>query len=162
MFMKVLARMQVQGCVWERETRDRAPDWRKFDQPWWYNRSCMLCLPHLLPTKHFCTCGVRCNTFPLSSLQKRTHGQLPGSCFSTKSFFFWCKLVLNSVLKLLAAIIFISIGVIASFFCAIVDGIIASEFIVSVASAWMHWKQMYSCLDGHILETRWNFNGMRS
>uniref|UniRef100_A0A3Q2QI11 Transmembrane protein 255B n=1 Tax=Fundulus heteroclitus TaxID=8078 RepID=A0A3Q2QI11_FUNHE len=34
--------------------------------------------------------------------------------------------------KLVAAIIFISIGVIASFFCAIVDGIIASEFIVSI------------------------------
>lgn len=33
--------------------------------------------------------------------------------------------------KLVAAIIFISIGVIASFFCAIVDGIIAAEFIVS-------------------------------
>lgn len=33
--------------------------------------------------------------------------------------------------KLMAAIIFVSIGVIASFFCAIVDGIIASEFIVS-------------------------------
>lgn len=33
----------------------------------------------------------------------------------------------------MAAIIFISIGVIASFFCAIVDGIIASEFIVSIA-----------------------------
>lgn len=36
-----------------------------------------------------------------------------------------------SPVKLMAAIIFISIGVIASFFCAIVDGIIASEFIVS-------------------------------
>lgn len=36
-----------------------------------------------------------------------------------------------SLCKLMAAIIFISIGVIASFFCAIVDGIIASEFIVS-------------------------------
>lgn len=36
-----------------------------------------------------------------------------------------------SLVKLMAAIIFISIGVIASFFCAIVDGIIASEFIVS-------------------------------
>lgn len=35
-------------------------------------------------------------------------------------------------LQLTAAIIFISIGVIASFFCAIVDGIIASEFIVSI------------------------------
>lgn len=38
----------------------------------------------------------------------------------------------SSSLQLTAAIIFISIGVIASFFCAIVDGIIASEFIVSI------------------------------
>ncbi|TNN67282.1 Transmembrane protein 255B [Liparis tanakae] len=37
--------------------------------------------------------------------------------------------VLAAGAKLVAAIIFISIGVIASFFCAIVDGIIASEFI---------------------------------
>ncbi|KAK9542911.1 hypothetical protein VZT92_000733 [Zoarces viviparus] len=38
-------------------------------------------------------------------------------------------LVENRRPMLVAAIIFISIGVIASFFCAIVDGIIASEFI---------------------------------
>uniref|UniRef100_A0A8C2Z2T4 Transmembrane protein 255B n=1 Tax=Cyclopterus lumpus TaxID=8103 RepID=A0A8C2Z2T4_CYCLU len=38
-------------------------------------------------------------------------------------------LVENRRAMLVAAIIFISIGVIASFFCAIVDGIIASEFI---------------------------------
>lgn len=37
----------------------------------------------------------------------------------------------------MAAIIFISIGVIASFFCAIVDGIIASEFIVSITCIYM-------------------------
>ncbi|KAI3377540.1 hypothetical protein L3Q82_008710, partial [Scortum barcoo] len=37
--------------------------------------------------------------------------------------------VLAAGAKLTAAIIFISIGVIASFFCAIVDGIIASEFL---------------------------------
>ncbi|KAA8595819.1 hypothetical protein FQN60_011110 [Etheostoma spectabile] len=37
--------------------------------------------------------------------------------------------VLAAGAKLVAAIIFISIGVISSFFCAIVDGIIASEFI---------------------------------
>lgn len=35
--------------------------------------------------------------------------------------------------KLVAAIIFISIGIIGSFLCAIVDGVIASEFIVSAA-----------------------------
>ncbi|KAK1875137.1 Transmembrane protein 255B [Dissostichus eleginoides] len=38
-------------------------------------------------------------------------------------------LVENRRPMLVAAIIFISIGVVASFFCAIVDGIIASEFI---------------------------------
>uniref|UniRef100_A0A3Q3K3H6 Transmembrane protein 255B n=1 Tax=Monopterus albus TaxID=43700 RepID=A0A3Q3K3H6_MONAL len=38
-------------------------------------------------------------------------------------------LVENRRPMLVAAIIFISIGVIASFFCSIVDGIIASEFI---------------------------------
>uniref|UniRef100_A0A3Q3WZ00 Transmembrane protein 255B n=1 Tax=Mola mola TaxID=94237 RepID=A0A3Q3WZ00_MOLML len=42
-------------------------------------------------------------------------------------------LVENRRPMLMAAIIFISIGVIASFFCAIMDGIIASEFIVSIA-----------------------------
>lgn len=44
----------------------------------------------------------------------------------------------------MAAIIFISIGVIASFFCAIVDGIIASEFIVSnrthLQPGWGGWE----------------------
>ncbi len=45
---------------------------------------------------------------------------------------------LFTLIKLMAAIIFISIGVIASFFCAIVDGIIASEFIVSITCIYMH------------------------
>lgn len=35
------------------------------------------------------------------------------------------------LIQLVASIIFVSLGVITSFFCAIVDGVIAAKFIVS-------------------------------
>ncbi|XP_029702613.1 transmembrane protein 255B [Takifugu rubripes] len=58
-------------------------------------------------------------------------GYYPGIILSFGAFLgiVGIHLVENRRSMLLAAIIFISIGVIASFFCAIVDGIIASEFI---------------------------------
>uniref|UniRef100_H3CVN8 Transmembrane protein 255B n=1 Tax=Tetraodon nigroviridis TaxID=99883 RepID=H3CVN8_TETNG len=58
-------------------------------------------------------------------------GYYPGIILSFGAFLgiVGIHLVENRRPMLLAAIIFISIGVIASFFCAIVDGIIASEFI---------------------------------
>ncbi|XP_061597592.1 transmembrane protein 255B isoform X2 [Cololabis saira] len=58
-------------------------------------------------------------------------GYYPGITLSFGAFLgiVGIHLVENRRPMLVAAIIFISIGVIASFFCAIVDGIIASEFI---------------------------------
>ncbi|XP_030269411.1 transmembrane protein 255B isoform X2 [Sparus aurata] len=58
-------------------------------------------------------------------------GYYPGITLSFGAFLgiVGIHLVENRRPMLTAAIIFISIGVIASFFCAIVDGIIASEFI---------------------------------
>ncbi|XP_040896326.1 transmembrane protein 255B [Toxotes jaculatrix] len=58
-------------------------------------------------------------------------GYYPGITLSFGAFLgiVGIYLVENRRPMLVAAIIFISIGVIASFFCAIVDGIIASEFI---------------------------------
>ncbi|XP_060924604.1 transmembrane protein 255B [Limanda limanda] len=58
-------------------------------------------------------------------------GYYPGITLSFGAFLgiVGLHLVENRRPMLVAAIIFISIGVIASFFCAIVDGIIASEFI---------------------------------
>uniref|UniRef100_A0A4W6D8I8 Transmembrane protein 255B n=1 Tax=Lates calcarifer TaxID=8187 RepID=A0A4W6D8I8_LATCA len=58
-------------------------------------------------------------------------GYYPGITMSFGAFLgiVGIYLVENRRPMLMAAIIFISIGVIASFFCAIVDGIIASEFI---------------------------------
>nr|XP_046246466.1 transmembrane protein 255B isoform X2 [Scatophagus argus] len=58
-------------------------------------------------------------------------GYYPGITLSFGAFLgiVGIHLVENRRPMLMAAIIFISIGVIASFFCAIVDGIIASEFI---------------------------------
>ncbi|XP_075876320.1 transmembrane protein 255B [Nelusetta ayraudi] len=58
-------------------------------------------------------------------------GYYPGIILSFGAFLgiVGIHLVENRRPMLMAAIIFISIGVIASFFCAIVDGIIASEFI---------------------------------
>lgn len=58
---------------------------------------------------------------------------LPSLFFPQKNYLLrlYSLYLLLFLLKLTAAIVFISIGVIAAFFCAIVDGIIASEFIVS-------------------------------
>ncbi|XP_069029842.1 transmembrane protein 255B-like [Embiotoca jacksoni] len=58
-------------------------------------------------------------------------GYYPGITLSFGAFLgiVGIHLVENRRPMLVAAIIFISLGVIASFFCAIVDGIIASEFI---------------------------------
>uniref|UniRef100_A0A665TWQ4 Transmembrane protein 255B n=1 Tax=Echeneis naucrates TaxID=173247 RepID=A0A665TWQ4_ECHNA len=58
-------------------------------------------------------------------------GYYPGITLSFGAFLgiVGTHLVENRRPMLMASIIFISIGVIASFFCAIVDGIIASEFI---------------------------------
>ncbi|XP_062287045.1 transmembrane protein 255B [Scomber scombrus] len=58
-------------------------------------------------------------------------GYYPGITLSFGAFLgiVGIHLVENRRPMLMAAIIFVSIGVIASFFCAIVDGIIASEFI---------------------------------
>ncbi|KAM9408879.1 transmembrane protein 255B [Pholidichthys leucotaenia] len=58
-------------------------------------------------------------------------GQYPGIVLSFGAFLgiVGIYLVENRRPMLVAAIIFISCGVIASFFCAIIDGIIASEFI---------------------------------
>ncbi|XP_015235858.1 transmembrane protein 255B isoform X2 [Cyprinodon tularosa] len=58
-------------------------------------------------------------------------GYYPGITLSFGAFLgiVGIHLVENRRPMLVAAIVFISIGVIASFFCAIVDGIIASEFI---------------------------------
>ncbi|XP_051918717.1 transmembrane protein 255B [Hippocampus zosterae] len=58
-------------------------------------------------------------------------GYYPGITLSFGAFLgiVGIHLVENRRPMLIAAIIFVSIGVIASFFCAIVDGIIASEFI---------------------------------
>ncbi|XP_061526169.1 transmembrane protein 255B [Phycodurus eques] len=58
-------------------------------------------------------------------------GYYPGITLSFGAFLgiVGIHLIENRRPMLMAAIIFISIGVIASFFCAIVDGIIASEFI---------------------------------
>ncbi|XP_061743458.1 transmembrane protein 255B [Nerophis ophidion] len=58
-------------------------------------------------------------------------GYYPGITLSFGAFLgiVGIHLVENRRPMLMAAIIFISIGVIASFFCAIVDGIIASEFL---------------------------------
>uniref|UniRef100_A0A3Q3KUP9 Transmembrane protein 255B n=1 Tax=Mastacembelus armatus TaxID=205130 RepID=A0A3Q3KUP9_9TELE len=58
-------------------------------------------------------------------------GYYPGIILSFGAFLgiVGIHLLENRRPMLVAAIIFISIGVIASFFCAIVDGIIASEFI---------------------------------
>ncbi|KAM7424329.1 hypothetical protein PAMA_000596 [Pampus argenteus] len=63
-------------------------------------------------------------------------GYYPGITLSFGAFLgiVGIHLVENRRPMLMAAIIFISIGVIASFFCAIVDGIIASEFIVTCRS----------------------------
>uniref|UniRef100_A0A3P9APY9 Transmembrane protein 255B n=1 Tax=Esox lucius TaxID=8010 RepID=A0A3P9APY9_ESOLU len=60
-------------------------------------------------------------------------GYYPGIVLSFGAFLgiVGINLLENRRPMLIAAIIFISLGVIASFFCAIVDGIIASEFIVS-------------------------------
>lgn len=67
----------------------------------------------------------------------------------------------------MAAIIFISIGVIASFFCAIVDGIIASEFIVSITCAEETETQtnlsfsVWTNLDSAHSHTRFNHTGQQ-
>ena len=50
---------------------------------------------------------------------------------------FLLSLLLSS-LQLIAAIIFISLGVIAAFFCAIIDGIIAGEWIVCITPSQPH------------------------
>ncbi|XP_069381478.1 transmembrane protein 255B isoform X2 [Paralichthys olivaceus] len=68
--------------------------------------------------------ATRTNNVPVA-------GYYPGITLSFGAFLgiVGIHLVENRRPMLVAAIIFISIGVIASFFCAIVDGIIASEFI---------------------------------
>ncbi|XP_018613926.1 transmembrane protein 255B isoform X5 [Scleropages formosus] len=56
------------------------------------------------------------------------------------------------VLQLVASIIFVSIGVIASFLCAIVDGIIAAEFI-DIRPLMENRCEFYSSDPGHFYES---------
>ncbi|CAB1441179.1 unnamed protein product [Pleuronectes platessa] len=74
-------------------------------------------------------------------------GYYPGITLSFGAFLgiVGLHLVENRRPMLVAAIIFISIGVIASFFCAIVDGIIASEFIVCRDAAQTQQKDQELC-----------------